>query len=154
LETDLGNVRRRLDEAGRKAALPLAASWGEAKGLLAALDSATDKRDARLRLRAALRRVVVGAWLLVVSRGRDRFAGVQLHFVGGRQRSYLILHRPPKANKSGRTEGGWAPLSFADAHLPGDLDLRQRDHAARLEKALAALDLSGMEESLRAHDGV
>jgi DNA invertase Pin-like site-specific DNA recombinase len=133
----------RRDEASRKAASPLSEAWGEARSLLTTLDDAPDPKDARLRLRAALRRVIDSIWMLVVSRGRDRLAAVQVWFAEGRrQRSYLILHRPPKANASGRTAGGWWARSLASDAIPGELDLRDRDHAARLEAVLAGLELN------------
>jgi hypothetical protein len=132
-----------LAEARERADYPLSEKWGEAKTLLAALETAPDKREARLRLRSALRRIVDSIWLLVVPRGRDRLCAVQVWFAGGeRRRDYLILNRPPKANARARTGGGSWCWSFAAAALPGDLDLRDPGHAARLEKALEAVDLT------------
>jgi DNA invertase Pin-like site-specific DNA recombinase len=87
-----------LADARRKAAQPLSAAWGGAKTLLAVLDRATNPKDARLRLRAALRRVVESMWMLVVTRGIDRLAHVQVRFEGGAFRTYLILYRPARGN--------------------------------------------------------
>src|SRR5262249_47632610 len=61
-----------LEGARAKAARPLSCSWGEVKSVLEALDNAADPADARMRLRAALRRVIDSVWLLPVGRGRDR----------------------------------------------------------------------------------
>jgi DNA invertase Pin-like site-specific DNA recombinase len=143
--TDLESRKRdlagRLAEARQRAAHPLSESWGEAQSLAGALDRAADPRDARLRLRAALRRIVGSVWLLVVPRGRERLAAVQIHFAGGRHRDYLIWHRPATANASARAEGRWWARSFASAGVGEGLDLRRPDHAARLERVLLAAEL-------------
>src|SRR5262249_54845394 len=116
--------------------------WGECQSLAAALDSAPDPDDARLRLRSVLRRMVAGVWMLVVPRGRDRLAAVQIWFAGEkRSRSYLVLHRPPLANARARVDGAWWVRSLAEAGLPGALDLRKRDHVRRLGKALDEVEL-------------
>jgi DNA invertase Pin-like site-specific DNA recombinase len=141
-EAQQRELSAKLAEARQKAAHPLSESWGEAQTLLDAIDRAPDKEEARLRLRAALRRIVEEIRLLVVPRGRDRLAAAQIWFAGGeRHRDYLILHRPPKANATTHTKGGWAARSFADAGLPGGLDLRKKSHAERLEKALLTAPL-------------
>ena len=65
---------------------------------------------------------------------------VQVWFAGGeRQRSYLILHRPPKANKSARRPGSWWARSFAGA---SGLDLRKPADVAKVERLLLSLDLT------------
>jgi DNA invertase Pin-like site-specific DNA recombinase len=139
-----------LAEARQRAAHPLSETWGEAQTLLGALDAAPDPEEARLRLRAALRRMVDEIRLLVVPRGRDRLCAAQIWFAGGeRHRDYLILHRPPKANAASRTEGGAWALSLNDAVALGPLDLRQRAHAERLEAALGSLDLAGLVQRMR-----
>jgi DNA invertase Pin-like site-specific DNA recombinase len=131
----------KLLDAKAARACPAEQAWREYGSLLDVLDKAPDKADARLRLRAALRRIVEGIWMLVVPRGIDRLAAVQVWFAGGeRHRDYLIFHRPAKSNGKKRVEGAWWARSLADA-APGGLDLRKRDHARRLEKALAAVDL-------------
>jgi hypothetical protein len=132
-------------EARQKAAHPLSESWGQAKSLLSVLDNAPDPVDARLRLRSALRRIVDSIWMLVVPRGGDRLAAVQIWFKdGNRCRDYLILHRPRKSNGRKCTEGGWSVRSLADVAQPGDLDLRDRDHAARLEAVVSAVETSDL----------
>jgi hypothetical protein len=155
---------RRLDAARQKALHPLSESWGEAKTLLDLLDAEDvrktrehasgtlhqepDQSDVRTRLRSALRRLVESIWVLVVKRGRDRLAAVQVWFFkeGGKaRRDYLIYHRCPRGNALHRTPGHWWSRSFADTALPGDLDLRRQTDAARLAKALLAVDLEGQE---------
>jgi DNA invertase Pin-like site-specific DNA recombinase len=141
-EARRAELATRLAEARQKSANPLSESWGEARSLMNALDAAPDPDDARLRLRSVLRRVIEDIRLLVVPRGHDRLAAVQVWFVGDGCRSYLLYHRPTRANgKGGRQEGRWWARSFADVAVPGELDLRDREHADRLEAVLAGLDL-------------
>src|SRR5262249_16179209 len=88
-----------LEAARARAATPLDHSWREAKGLRETLEDAADPTDARLRLRAVLARIVDSIQLLVVGRGRDRIAAVQIWFAGQKKhRDYLIHHRPPRWN--------------------------------------------------------
>jgi DNA invertase Pin-like site-specific DNA recombinase len=137
----------RLAAARLEAASPLGEGWAEAQTLLAALAAAADPQAARVRLRSVLRRILAGVWVLTVPRGKDRVAAVQCWFHGGeRCRSILIVSRPPSANGSGRQEGHWRAWSFAAAAVPGDLDLRERSHAASLAKDLAVLDPSALLE--------
>ena len=53
---------------------------------------------------------------------------VQVVFHSGRVRQY-IMEAGPGDN--------WPVRSFAEADLPGGLDLRRAEHAARLQRALA-----------------
>jgi DNA invertase Pin-like site-specific DNA recombinase len=134
-----------LGEARQRAAHPLSESWGEAQSLAAVLASAPDPVDARLRLRASLRRIVESVWVLVVPRGRSRLAAVQVYFAGkGRRRDYFILHRTAQANAQARVAGGWWCRSLATVAKPDALDLRQRKDAARLERALLAVDVEAL----------
>jgi DNA invertase Pin-like site-specific DNA recombinase len=140
LEARNRDLASQLAEAKRKASHPLSETWGEAKGLLAA--AGTD--ESRTRLRMALRALVHEAWLLVVPRngGSDRYCAVQLFFQTDdpavrRRRDYLIFHRAGRNN--GTPASSWC-VSLADVVRGGDLDLRDRDDAAALEKILAALD--------------
>jgi DNA invertase Pin-like site-specific DNA recombinase len=100
-------------EAARVAALCKAdESWKKAHSLIDMLDGAADPDDVRLRLRSELRRVVESVWLLVIARGRDRVAAVQVRFHGGGQREYLLWHRPPRGNQHGRVPGWWRVTSM------------------------------------------
>jgi DNA invertase Pin-like site-specific DNA recombinase len=130
----------RLSDARQKAVHPLSEVWGTTHSLLSAIKSAPDQDDARLRLRSALRRVVDSIWVLVVPRGIDRIAAVQVFFTGDGSRTYLIYNRPPKANKAARQEGGWWARSLPP-DLAGDLDLRDRDQAEKLAAFLAEAPL-------------
>jgi DNA invertase Pin-like site-specific DNA recombinase len=128
-----------LAEAGREAASPLASAWGEYGSLVDVLDAAADPADTRLRLRAALRRMVTGIWCLFVGRGRWRVAAVQFHFDGGARRDYLLLHRPAHGNPSSRRDAQTLARSFAAADANG-LDLRKKKDALDLEKTLQKWD--------------
>jgi DNA invertase Pin-like site-specific DNA recombinase len=143
-EADQRSLAAALAEARQKALHPLSEAWGECQSLAGAVAGAPDPQDARVRLRSALRRVVESMWLLVVPcpGGRDRLCAVQVWFTGGkRHRDYLIFHRPAKGNRTTRTEGGWRARSLADLVKPGDLDLRDRRDARKLEDLLARLDV-------------
>jgi hypothetical protein len=149
LEARRKDLADRLAEAREKARHPLSESWGEAQTIAGALADAPDPRDARMRLRNALRRIIEEVVILVVPRGRDRLAAVQFWFAhdgrGQRRRDFLILHRPPKANAASRTEGSWQAVSLAGVVREGALDLRQKDHSERLEKALLQLDVEDLQ---------
>lgn len=129
----------RLAEANRRAASPLSAAWGEAQSLVDALAHAVDPTDARLRLRAALRRIVEAVYLLVVPRGRRRLCGVQIFFAGGARRDYLILHVPASTAGAAARPPKWYAHSLAGAP---PFDLRERADAAALEKLLREMDLA------------
>jgi hypothetical protein len=149
LEAKKTDLAARLAEARQRAAHPLSEAWGQTQSILAALESAPDPKDARLRLRTALRRIVAGIWLLVVPRGRDRLAAVQIWFAGEkRHRNYLVLHVPPKANARARTEGGWWARSLTSVVRQDELDLRRRKDAINLEKALLAVDVDKLAEKM------
>jgi DNA invertase Pin-like site-specific DNA recombinase len=146
LEARKADLAARLAEAREKAAHPLSETWGQTQSLLAIIASAPDPADVRLRLRTALRRIVDAIWLLVVPRGADRLCAVQIWFADRKRcRSYVVFHQAARGNQSARREGCWRYLSLASVIKVGDLDLRRRDHAARLEKVLTTLDLSELE---------
>jgi hypothetical protein len=123
---------------------------------LAALEAAPDPTDARLRLRAALRRIVEDVWLLVVphGRGRDRLCAVQIYFAGrGRHRDYLILHRPATGGRVGVRPARWWTKSLSTVTAPGDLDLRKRADARKLEAVLSSLDVGALSDALDTPNG-
>jgi DNA invertase Pin-like site-specific DNA recombinase len=147
-EARLVEVTRLLAEAKQKAANPLSSAWGEMQTLLEVIESAPDPDDARTRLRTLLRRVVESIWLLVVPRGTIRLAAVQIWFHGGnKHRDYLILHRPPKANASARTEGGYICRSLASLAGDLDLDLRKKEHTEELLAVLSSASIQFDEDS-------
>jgi DNA invertase Pin-like site-specific DNA recombinase len=135
LEVRQADLTARLEAARHRAEHPLSESWGECQSLADTI--AADPRDGRLRLRSALRRVVEGAWLLIVPRGRVRLAAIQLRFTGGRTRNYLISFRAADRHQP----GSWTVRSFAGVPGLGDLDLRRREQAQALEPVLEAMEL-------------
>jgi hypothetical protein len=140
LEAKKAALAEKKAEAEYLRAHPLSAAWGEVSALVAT-DALTAEQ--RTRLKQELARVVQSIQLLVVPRGRVRLCAVQIHFAGGRHRSYLILHTPPQANQHGPAHAGtWSVRSFAAALGADDLDLRNREDAADLERELAAVDLT------------
>jgi DNA invertase Pin-like site-specific DNA recombinase len=142
-EAALEELTGQLNEARQRVANPLSAAWDEAKTVMAALDSAPDPRDARLRLRSLLRRTVESIHLLVVPVARqDRLAAVRVQFVGtGKHRDYAIFSRTFCGSGKYRKPHKWWAKSLADVAALGDLDLRKQKDAKKLEAALAALDL-------------
>lgn len=137
-----------LAEANRKAVSPLSAVWAKFDSLLAALEAAPDPLEARVRLRSALRRMVDGVWCLFTRSGARRLAAVQLHFLGGARRDYLILYKPATGGAVGVRPALWWTRSLADVAKTGPLDLRKRADANNLEAALLALDLQLLELEL------
>jgi DNA invertase Pin-like site-specific DNA recombinase len=145
LEDRKRDLVARLTEARAKAAHPLAESWAQCQSLPSVLDNAPDPEDIRLRLRSALRRVVSEIWLLVVPRRLVRLAAVQVYFNGGGRREYMLYHRPAHHAFGGRKDAQWWARSLKEVTAGGDLDLRRREDAKLLEKALSAVDLSAAE---------
>jgi DNA invertase Pin-like site-specific DNA recombinase len=130
LETRKRVLAERLAEARIAAAHPLSESWGECQSLVDTLAAAPDPHDARLRLRSALRRIVVGMRLLIVPRKQDRLAAVQLDFGGKhhRRRTYLLLYRPSSRSRPGEWRvRSWTDESLRKAMMPEQADLAHRD---------------------------
>jgi DNA invertase Pin-like site-specific DNA recombinase len=149
-EEEEGRLNEQHAQAQLKARYPLSASWGEFQSLAEALEKAPDPTDARLRLRSALLRIVGSIYLLIVRRGLDRLAAVQVYFAGvhkDRCRSYLIYARAPRSNGKARREGGWRCRSLADL-CPTAEDLHDRGRALALEQALQALDVDALWEAM------
>jgi DNA invertase Pin-like site-specific DNA recombinase len=154
LEARRKDAAARLVEAERRAASPLSSAWGEALGLIEALDAAHDPEEARMSLRGVLRRVIADMRVVVVGRGRTRLAGLQIFYArpqnGVTCRSYLIASTRPHNNGRVRSEGGWRAASLPSDLMPkqGDLDLRDPEHVRDLEAALQAIDLRLLTEAL------
>jgi DNA invertase Pin-like site-specific DNA recombinase len=147
LEEQRRGLAEKLDAARREAAHPLSESWGETSALLKALDEAPDPREARLRLRAALRRIVDVMMILVVPRGKARLAAVQIWFTRGqRHRDYLVFYRAARSGgRAKRSKTHSQVCSLDPKWCAGPLDLRQPEHAKRLEKSLERLDLGQLQ---------
>jgi DNA invertase Pin-like site-specific DNA recombinase len=135
-------IEIQLLEARQEAASPLMEAWGQVRSLIDVLDSVPDPEETRVRLRAAIRRIVESVWLLVVRRGSTRLAAVQVWFAGDRKyRDYLILHKAAVATPEARKPSICRVRSLADVVKSGGMDLRDRKHAAALEKILAGVPL-------------
>src|SRR5262249_8741350 len=92
-----------LAKAQAQAASPAARLLVGGHSALDALAFAPDPREARLRLRAILRRLLTSVHVLLVPRGRDRLAAIQVHFVAdadnrSRPRTLLVWHRNAQGN--------------------------------------------------------
>lgn len=129
--------------------------WLAVRGLMNALGEAADPVDARLRLRAALRRVVERIYLLVAGAGRGRVAVAQVFFHGStRSRLVHMLHRPRWSCRHRRVQPGrWWAYSCA-VPAPGGPDLRQPDDVARLEAGLAERVLRAVAAEAARHDAL
>jgi hypothetical protein len=138
-EAQRTQVAEQLAAARARAAHPLSETWGDLKAVLKALGD----EEVRLRFRTCLRRLVEEVRVLVVQLGRqDRLAAVQVFFAGGKtRRHYVIRSRTHCGSGKHRRPVRWEARSLAGVVETGDLDLRRPDHAARLEKALAVVEL-------------
>jgi hypothetical protein len=120
-----------LDELARSV-VPAERAWKDLPSLASMIKKADDPDELRLKLRGVLRRVIDSASVLIVPRGATRLCAVQFFFTGGGRRDYLILHR----TAGFRRTAAWGCRSLASVVRAGDLDLRDRDHAVRLEARL------------------
>jgi DNA invertase Pin-like site-specific DNA recombinase len=144
LETRRKDTADELARHRQTVAEPLAESWGDARGLIGALESAPDQREARVRLRAAVARIIESVWCVVVRRGRAQLCAVQLWFKPGAvQRSYLIVHRPTHAGGAETLAAETSVLSFAGEAV---LDFRERADAKTVARILSELKVPGWSE--------
>jgi DNA invertase Pin-like site-specific DNA recombinase len=130
-----------LAQARMEDASPLKGAWQDCRNLAEAVDKAPDQTAARIKLRAAIRRIVEGAWCLFVGKGSLRIAAVQIFFTGGKRRDYVILHQPAQGGSVPTRAARWWVRSLATVVKAGELDLRKPEHARRLEKVLAAQEM-------------
>jgi DNA invertase Pin-like site-specific DNA recombinase len=139
LDADCHALAEQLAEAQRKERQPRGVAWAEMRTLLdAAHDEAT-----RLRLRDLLRVNVENVHVLVVPRRSHRLCAVQVNFMDGVRRSYLIHYRAAGFCR----EGGWSARSFALPAAGADaapLDLRRPADARLLEAKLSAIDIAAL----------
>jgi DNA invertase Pin-like site-specific DNA recombinase len=146
---DLGRQRKeavaQLERAKAESASREGDVLGETLSLVKLLDDAEgeERETLRRKIRAALRRLVESACLLVVARGRTRLVALQLRFAGGKRvRSYLFAAH----QGTPKVPAYWSCWSLADKVKAGALDLRDKAHAEALEARLQALDLATLEE--------
>jgi DNA invertase Pin-like site-specific DNA recombinase len=102
LENRKAELKAELLDVQAKQACPASAAWEEYGNLLSVLENAPDPRDARLRLRTALHRIVERIWLLIlpVKGKRERLAFTQIHFrESSLKRLYAIVYCPRIGNQ-------------------------------------------------------
>jgi DNA invertase Pin-like site-specific DNA recombinase len=106
-------LQQQLQEVEQENASPVSQAWGEAKSLAHMLDSA-DAEEIRIRLRAAIRRIVRRIDVLVVPTPRDRLAAVSIEFApdGEHRRDYLICHQPAMGGTKVKKAGRWRVQSW------------------------------------------
>lgn len=135
LQRDHKTTADQLAEAKQDGVTPLSEAVGRLRVVGKSL--ADDNSDEnRIRCRSAIRRAIESVWCLFIPGRGTRLAVVQVWFRGGAHRDYLIRHKPAGKNARGVWPAQTEVESFADAGLPGDLDLRERSDATRLEKAI------------------
>jgi hypothetical protein len=129
-----------------KTVRPVERAWQDFPTLADLIAGADDPDAVRLKLRAVLRRLVEQIYVLIVKHracGSYLVAAVQVYFAGGGVRDYLIVNQ----NAGYHRPGGWYARSIESSLAQdgkaarGELDLRKRDHALRLEKQLTTLPL-------------
>ena len=131
------------EEQGRTSA-----DLGEAQSLidLLARTPPEQREELRRRLKARIRQLVSGIWLVIVRHGKQCVCAAQLWFRGSeRHRDYLILHKP--GTKYG--EGEWRISSLASVIKSKKTDLRVRGRAQALEALLTEIDVSKLWQELQ-----
>jgi DNA invertase Pin-like site-specific DNA recombinase len=119
------DVVAKLTLAKQKATAPLDAAWGECKGLIGVLESASNKEEIRTRLRLVIRRTVEGVWCLFVRQGLLRMALVQVFFTGETRRDYAIVYRPAVGYYRHKLPASWQVASMpAVPEFASLMDLR------------------------------
>lgn len=153
LEAKRAALTEQLTVAKRQAASPLADAWGECRSLVDLISRATNKEEARMRLRSAIRRIVEGIWAVFTAKGATRIAGVRVQFAGGKHRDYIIVHKPKLGGSAGKwakdAENGKRPAktavkSFAETGSDNDFDLRKKADAKQLATVLESIDLTAI----------
>jgi len=138
LDVNRKAIAGELAAARQEAASPLSGAWRDLKTPADVLRSASDAGAARTRLRGAIRRTVSGMWCLFVAKGLTRRAVVQVWFEGGGHRDYLILYHGARSKQSARV------VDFKAPGRKGELDLREKKHAAPLERILEAINMDNL----------
>lgn len=127
--------QRLIEARGERAAAladeshPAAESLGEVQTLADVLATADDPDDVRVKIRAALRRLVKRAGMYVIRSGIDRVAVVQFDFTDDTRRLWVILQKQA-LRPGGRLirEGGWVAMSgLLESSAFGRLDIWNAD---------------------------
>jgi DNA invertase Pin-like site-specific DNA recombinase len=127
-----------------RSAVPAERAWKEFRSLADAIQDADDPDAALLKVRTLLRAAVESIWVLIVPKGCVRRCAVQVHFVGGARRDYLIRHRTAAYRRAEE----WSVRSLTAAELgdAGGFDLREPKHAAALTRILENADPNDLPE--------
>jgi hypothetical protein len=136
-EAQQKSIKEELEREQAAALCPPDRDWTAFRDLAAALESAEDPEDARIRLQSVLRRTIQSISLLITGRGAIRLAVAQVWFVSGSMREYRVYHRPPKWTGVRRKPGSWCveSVKYAADDLDNRSDLRkQEDVEALLER--------------------
>jgi DNA invertase Pin-like site-specific DNA recombinase len=148
-EADSKDLTARLAKLREKAAAPVSKAWSEYGTLLDVLDSAPDPEEARVRIRAALRRIIEGFWCLFIGRDSYRVAAIQARFIGGAHRDFLIVHRAATGGAVGGRDAQWWACSLAKATGQQSLDLRRKRDARDLSTTLNDIDINVLVGAMR-----
>jgi DNA invertase Pin-like site-specific DNA recombinase len=128
-------LRLKVSEAEQTASTPLSNSWED----FHATNLLNDTDDNRMKLKAALNRIISEVYVLFFRQGRagrTRLALVQVNFIGGATRGYIVNHRGAgHHNDPSNTEviswrdevGGMKKRNLAD------LDLASEEFRSQLE---------------------
>jgi hypothetical protein len=136
LEAEKTDVAARLEKAKAAAVTSEAEVLGETQSLAALLEKAEgeERLSLRLKIKARIAALVSEMRMLIVPRGWNRIAALQVWFAkSSKRRDLLIVYR------GGRQGGSWEACSLADVREPGDL--RDRRQAKELERLLSKVDL-------------
>jgi DNA invertase Pin-like site-specific DNA recombinase len=135
-ETEEEQIASQLQEELAKSVRPAEKAIKEFGTLAGMIEKEGD--EARLRIRPVLRSFIEEGWVLFVRRGSFHIAAVQLHFIGGAHRDYLLVYQSAGFNRPG---GAWCS-SLADVAKLGPWDLRDHEDARVAAERLGELDLS------------
>ena len=91
LNTERKQLVADLENAKREAASPLSDALDELNTLAGVL-AKDNSEETRLKVRAAIRKIVTGVWVLLVKNGKTRLAAVRVMFGTEKARDYLIAH--------------------------------------------------------------
>lgn len=135
-ERKLADIKAALEDAQRRESAPSAVAWQSCETLSELLANAPDPDDVRVKLRTALRRVLVGATMLIVVRGRERLCFVQMRFRDPAvTRFALIVYRQ---GTNGRQSEGWVE---SRADIATGFDLAKGEHAEAMRDELQRVDM-------------
>lgn len=124
--------------------------WSDPHQLPEALAAQPDQKDARLRLRGVLRRMLESVYLLVTGRGNDRMCAAQFNFTGTSTfRTLIFLHRPCQAVGKGKGRhtrpGRWW------VKMVPEIDLRNKDNVPQMLTMLEGLTPEDMTQGPSGH---